>query len=42
MKLQATVKYQLSETIKYVLVFYAILLTALYVPTLWRGTIEFR
>jgi len=42
MKLQATVKYQFTETLQRILVFYAILLVALFVPTLWRGTIEFR
>ncbi len=42
MKLQSTVKYQVSETMKRILVFYAILLTALLLPTLWRGSLEFR
>ncbi len=42
MKLYATIKYQVSATIKPVLVFYAILLTTLFLPTAWRGSIEFR
>lgn len=41
MKLHTTIKYQISETIKPILVFYAILMTALFLPTLWRGSIEF-
>jgi len=42
MKLQSTIKYQVSETIKPILIFYTILLALLFIPTLLRGTIEFR
>jgi len=42
MKLQATIKYQVSETIKPILIFYTVLLALLFIPTLLRGTIEFR